>query len=181
MASDVNVRQRHILRNTAMVMAFFAMAAVAGLLRNIVIARQFGIGSDLDAYYAAFKLPDLLFTIVAGGALATAFIPVFARFLSADDLNGAWRLAAAITNLVVLVTSALAVAAALFAPALVRYVLAPGFDGAQQAETAGLMRLVLISIPIFGISAVQSSVLHGFKHFLLPALAPVVYPIGIMC
>jgi len=180
-ASDVNVRQRHILRNTAMVMAFFAMAAVAGLLRNIVIARQFGIGSDLDAYYAAFKLPDLLFTIVAGGALATAFIPVFARFLSADDLNGAWRLAAAITNLVVLVTSALAVAAALFAPALVRYVLAPGFDGAQQAETAGLMRLVLISIPIFGISAVQSSVLHGFKHFLLPALAPVVYPIGIMC
>ena len=58
---------------------------MAGFGRNIVIARQFGIGANLDAYYAAFKLPDLLFTIVAGGALATAFIPVFATFLAEDD------------------------------------------------------------------------------------------------
>lgn len=56
----------------------------------------------------------------------------------------------------------------------------PGFDAAQQAETVAVMRLVLISTLVFGVSAVQSSVLHGFKHFLLPALAPVVYPLGIV-
>jgi putative peptidoglycan lipid II flippase len=178
--ADAVARQRHIVRNTLLVMICFALAAAAGLARNIVIARQFGIGADLDAYYAAFRLPDLLFTVVAGGALATAFIPVFADFLTDHDLTGAWRLAAAITNLVLLVTSALAVVAAFAAPWLVRHVIAPGFGTAAQAETVQVMRLVLISVPIFGISAIQSSVLHGFKQFLLPALAPVVYPLGVI-
>ena len=81
MTLEASDRQRHILRNTFLVGVSFALAAGAGLVRNVVIGRLFGIGADLDAYYAAFKLPDLLFTIVAGGALATAFIPVFADFL----------------------------------------------------------------------------------------------------
>ena len=179
MTREASARQRHIVRNTLLVGVSFALAAAAGLVRNVVIARQFGIGADLDAYYAAFKLPDLLFTVVAGGALATAFIPVFAGFLADNDLKGAWRLASAITNLVVLIVSGLAAVAALLAPWLVRTLIAPGFDAAQQAETVAVMRLVLISTLVFGISAVQSSVLHGFKHFLLPALAPVVYPLGV--
>ena len=169
-----------IPRTTLIVAAAFGLAAAAGLLRNIILGRQFGIGADLDAYYAAFKLPDLLFSIVAGGALATAFIPVFADFLAADDRAGAWRLASAVTNLVVLVVTALAVVAGVAAPWLVGRVIAPGFTPAAQAETAAVMRILLVSTVIFGVSAVQGSVLHSFKHFLLPALAPVVYPLGIV-
>ena len=163
-----------------MVAGSFALAAGMGPLRNMVIAQQFGIGAELDAFYAAFKLPDLLFTIVAGGALATAFIPVLAEFVAQDDRAAVWRLASAITNLVVIAVCILAGLAALSAPWLVRTLIAPGFDAAQQAETALLMRIVLLSTIFFGISAVQSSVLHSFKHFLLPALAPVLYPLGIM-
>ena len=70
MTLEASARQRHLARNTLVVMASFALAAIAGLGRNIVIARQFGIGANLDAYYAAFKLPDLLFTIVAAAASA---------------------------------------------------------------------------------------------------------------
>jgi putative peptidoglycan lipid II flippase len=171
--------RRHLAANTLLVGALFALAAAAGIGRNIIIAHRFGIGADLDAYYAAFKLPDMLFTIVAGGALATAFIPVFAEFLAADDRQGAWRLASAVTNLVVLAVAVLAALAALTAPWLVHVVIAPGFDAAQQAETVSLMRIVLFSTLLFGVSAVQGSVLNGFKHFLLPALAPVLYPMGI--
>ena len=171
--------QSHIVRNTLLVAIFFGLATGAGLLRNVIIARQFGLGADLDAYFAAFKLPDLLFTIVAGGALATAFIPVFAEFLTNNDRSGAWRLASAITNLVVLVVGFFAMLAALAAPWLVSTLIAPGFTPDQQAETISIMRLVLISTIVFGISAVQSSVLHGFRHFLLPALAPILYPLGI--
>lgn len=173
-------RERHILGNTLVVAVAFSLAAAMGLVRNIIIARQFGLGAELDTFYAAFKLPDLLFTVVAGGALATAFIPVFTTFLAEEDRVGAWRLASAITNLVALVVSGLALLAALIAPWLVRVLLAPGFAPVQQIETAALMRIVLISTIFFGISAVQSSVLHSFKHFLLPALAPVVYPLGIV-
>jgi putative peptidoglycan lipid II flippase len=112
--------------------------------------------------------------------LATAFIPVFARFLSADDRAGAWRLASAVTNLVVVAVTGLAVVAGLLAPWIVRTLIAPGFTPAAQTETAAVMRILLLSTIVFGVSAVQGSVLHGFKHFLLPALAPVVYPLGIV-
>lgn len=172
-------RLPHIVRNVLVVAISFGLAAAAGLVRNIVIAAQFGIGKDLDAYYAAFKLPDLLFTIVAGGALATAFIPVFADFLADEDRAGAWRLASAITNIVFLVVTASAVIAGLLAPWLVRTVIAPGFGPAEQAQTVQVMRIVLVSTVIFGISAVQGSVLNGFKHFLLPALGAALYPLGI--
>ncbi len=85
-------RRRHLARNTLLVGASFGLAAAAGLVRNLVIARQFGIGANLDAYYPAFKLPELLFTVVAGGALATAFSPVLAGFLAEKIWRepGAW-------------------------------------------------------------------------------------------
>lgn len=172
-------RLPHIVRNVLVVAISFGLAAAAGLVRNMVIAAQFGIGADLDAYYAAFKLPDLLFTIVAGGALATAFIPVFADFLADEDRAGAWRLASAITNIVFIVVTVAAVIAGILAPWLVRTVIAPGFGPAEQAQTVQVMRIVLVSTVIFGVSAVQGSVLNGFKHFLLPALGAALYPIGI--
>ncbi len=172
-------RLPHIVRNVLVVAISFGLAAAAGLVRNMVIAAQFGIGADLDAYYAAFKLPDLLFTIVAGGALATAFIPVFADFLADEDRSGAWRLSSAITNIVFIVVTAAAVLAGLFAPWLVRVVIAPGFTPAEQAQTVQVMRIILVSTVIFGVSAVQGSALNGFKHFLLPALGAALYPIGI--
>jgi putative peptidoglycan lipid II flippase len=180
MSQSESARWRHIVRNSLLVGGAFGLAAVMGLVRNIIIARQFGIGADLDAYYAAFKLPDLLFTVVAGGALATAFIPVFTDVLTHKGLARAWRLASAITNLAVLIVGVFAVVAAIFAPWLIGTLIAPGFDAAQQAEAAGVMRIVLLSTLIFAVSAVQTGVLHGFKHFLLPALAPVLYPLGII-
>ncbi len=179
MTSSTSAEQRHINRNVLLVAACFLLAAAAGLARNLLIARQFGIGADLDAYYAAFKLPDLLFTVVAGGALATAFIPVFADFLALGDRPGAWRFAAAVINWAVLVTGGLAALAAIAAPWLVRAVIAPGFAPEQQAETAAVMRLVLISSVVFAISSVLGSALNGFRNFLWPALGPVLYPMGI--
>ncbi|MBN1936584.1 MAG: murein biosynthesis integral membrane protein MurJ [Anaerolineae bacterium] len=171
--------RRHLVLNTLLVAASFGLAAAAGLLRNAIIARQFGIGAQLDAYYAAFKLPDFLFTIVAGGSLATAFIPVFAGLLASGGRQAAWKLSSAVANLVIVLVGVLALLAGMLAPWLVRVLVAPGFDAQAQAETVTTMRLVLVSTLIFGISAVQTSILHGFKHFLFPALAPVVYPLGI--
>ncbi len=185
--------RRHIARNVLIVAASFGLAAAAGLFRNAVIASSFGIGTQLDAYYAAFKLPDLLFTVVAGGALATAFIPVFADTVASRDQQdtpsspvntgadrrAAWRFTAAVLNWVVLIVSSLALLAALLAPLIVRHVIAPGFDPGQQAETTAVMRIVLVSTVVFGVSAVLGSALNGLKHFFLPALAPAVYPLGI--
>jgi putative peptidoglycan lipid II flippase len=180
MDTHTSETQREISRNVIIVSAAFALAAAMGLWRNVVIAQQFGIGASLDAYYAAFKLPDLLFTVVAGGALATAFIPLFVDYLALHDRMGAWRFAAAVTNWAVVVTAALAAVAVLLAPWLVKVVIAPGFAPEIQAETISVMRIVLISTIAFAISSVQGSALQGFKSFLWPALGPVVYPLGII-
>ncbi len=170
---------RHLVRNILLVAASFGLAAAAGLLRNVIIARTFGIGTQLDVYYAAFRLPDLLFTVVAGASLSGAFVPVFAGLLAKGERQEAWHLASAVTNIVVVIVSVLALLIGLSAPWLVRVLVAPGFDVQARAQTVTMMRLVLISTVIFGVSAVQTNSLHGFKHFLFPALAPVVYPLGI--
>jgi putative peptidoglycan lipid II flippase len=175
----METEHRHIARNVTLVAMTFGLAALAGVVRNILIARQFGIGETLDAYYASFKLPDMLFTILAGGALSTAFIPVLAEHVALGDRRAAWRLTAAVMNWVVIAVGALALVAALLAPWLVRMVIAPGFPPAQQAETAAIMRVLLLSTLVFSVSGLLSSALNGFKHFLFPALSAVVYPLGV--
>jgi putative peptidoglycan lipid II flippase len=169
-----------IARAAGLVMALFIVSRVLGLLREMVISLQFGTGGDLDAYLAAFRLPDILFQIVAGGALASAFIPTFSAHLAQQDDRGAWRLASAIINLVLILTSALAALAALLAPWLVGTVVAPGFDAPRQALTADLMRLMLVTPVIFGVSGVIMGILNAQQHFLLPALAPILYNLGII-
>ena len=169
-----------IARAAGLVMALFVVSRALGLLREMVISHQFGTGGELDAYLAAFRLPDLLFQLVAGGALASAFIPTFASYLARDDKHGAWRLASAVINWVLILTSLLALAAALLAPWLVRAVIAPGFDPARQALTVSLMRLMLLTPAIFGVSGVVMGILNARQHFLLPALAPILYNLGII-
>ena len=169
-----------VARAAGLVMALFVASRAMGLLREIVIARQFGTSADLDAYLAAFRLPDMLFALMAGGALGSAFIPVFSDYLARGDEAGAWRLASAVINWVIVLLSVAGVVAALSAPALVATVIAPGFTPARQALTAELMRWMLISTTIFGISGVVMGILNARQHFLLPALAPIVYNAAII-
>jgi putative peptidoglycan lipid II flippase len=161
-------------------MLLFVASRAMGLLREMVIARQFGTSADLDAYLAAFRLPDLFFALMAGGALGSAFIPVFADYLARDDESGAWRLASATITWVLLLLCIAGVLAALGAPLLVGYVIAPGFAPAQQALTVELMRWMFVSTVIFGVSGVVMGILNARQHFLLPALAPVIYNAAII-
>lgn len=161
-------------------MALFIVSRALGLLREMVISHQFGTSGDLDAYLAAFRLPDILFQVVAGGALASAFIPTFSTYLAHEDEQGAWRLASAIINLVLLATTVLAALAWLLAPWLVHTIIAPGFGPARQALTVELMRVMLVTPVIFGVSGIAMGILNAEQHFVLPALAPILYNLGII-
>ena len=177
-SSSSNARQ--VARAASLVMALFVASRAMGLLREMVIARQFGTSAELDAYLAAFRLPDLFFALMAGGALGSAFIPVFAAYLAREDGQGAWRLASAVINWVFLLLSVAGALAALFAPTLVAILIAPGFTLAQQALTVELMRWMLVSTVIFGVSGVVMGILNARQHFLLPALGPVIYNAAII-
>lgn len=175
-----SISGRQVAQAAGLVMAMFIASRILGLVREIVIAHQFGTSAALDAYLAAFRLPDTLFQVVAGGALGSAFIPTFAGYLARDDRQGAWRLAGAVINWALLTLTALALLSAWGAPWLVARVIAPGFSPSQQALTVELMRLMLISTVIFGVSGVVMGALNARQHFLLPALAPLVYNLAII-
>jgi len=166
---------RRIARAASLVMALFIVSRALGLVREMVIGARFGASADLDAYLAAFRLPDLIFTLVAGGALASAFIPTFSERLAHGDVDDAWTLASKVGNLLLLSLISWAVLAGLLAQPLVAHIIAPGFTPEQQALTVSLMRWMLLSTVIFGISGLIMGVLQSFHHFLLPALAPVLY------
>ena len=135
----------HISRSALIIAIFIALEKLLGFVRQLIIARQFGLSSELDAFNAANNLPDLIFALVSGGALAIALIPVLSEYLESKGRPVMWDLFSRIANLVFLVTAGLSVVVAIFADQFVSYRLGvvPGFDPAQQGLVADLMRLNL--------------------------------------
>ncbi|MEA4906124.1 MAG: murein biosynthesis integral membrane protein MurJ [Anaerolineaceae bacterium] len=158
----------------------FALDKGLAILRQVVIARQFGLSSELDAFNVANNIPDLLFALISGGALAIAFIPVLSEVLTLEGRQAAWTLFSNIANLAFLITAALAVIVAFLAVPLVHGELgiAPGFEADQQALVVDLMRLNLVATLIFSISGLVMAGLQANQHFLLPAVAPLLYNLG---
>lgn len=173
-------RQRRLARSTLLVICAFAGAKLISLVQTVVIAQVFGLSAELDAYVAANGLPELIYTLIAGGAMAHAFIPIFSGLLARGNLAGAWRTATLVINCVFLATLLLSLLTFLAAPWLVATLVAPGFDATAQAQTVILMRILLLTTLIFSVSGICMGILQSHNHFLLPALAPVLYDVGIL-
>jgi len=167
-------------KSTLIVAVFFGLEKVLGFVRQIIIARQFGLSPKLDAFNAANNLPDLLFALISGGALAIAFIPVLTETLQKQDRQAAWDLFSRIANLMFLVTASIAVVLAVLAVPLVDRVIAPGFSAEQQQLVVNIMRLDLINTLIFSLSGLVIAGLQANQHFLLPAMAPAMYDLGML-
>jgi putative peptidoglycan lipid II flippase len=165
---------------TIMLAAFFAVDKALAILRQIIIGRQFGLTHELDVFNVANNVPDLLFALISGGALAMAFIPVLSDVMTQEGRSTAWVLFSRIANLAFLLSAGAALLVGIFAPQLIRSEIgiAPGFDLAQQALTVELMRWDLLAMLIFSISGLVMAGLQANQHFLLPAMAPIFYNIG---
>ena len=177
-----NNANRQIARAAGTVMFAFAFGQIIGLIRRILVAQAFGAGAELDAFIAANRVSETLFNLVAGGALGSAFIPTFTGLLTKDKKESAWKLASAVANWIVLVLSLLAALSAFFAPQIVRHALAPGFSANPQqfTLTVALLRIQLISAILFGLSGLLMGILNSHQIFLIPALTPSMYQIGMI-
>ncbi len=160
-------------------MAAFLLSNLTGLFRQILIADAFGTSRELDAFAAAARFPDLLFNLVAGGALASAFVPTLAGLVAREERAGAWRLVSGTINLVALTLVAVSALSAVFAPQVVR-VIASGLAPEERPLAEALLRILLISPAIFGVSGLLMGVLNVHQNFLLPALAPTCYWLGMI-
>lgn len=160
-------------------MASFVGSRALGLVRDVVIGAQFGTSRDLDLYRTAFVLPDTIFNLVAGGALGSALVPVFASYLSQGNRGRLLRLASSVANLVLLAALGAAAAAAAAAPWLLP-TLFPGFEPEAFDRLVQLVRVMLVQPVLFGVAEVARRLLNVHQHFLLPALAPLLYNLSII-
>lgn len=174
-----SLENRRIARDAGTVMIAIILGQVFSLLSSILITQSFGTGIPNEAFNASNRLPDILYQLIAGGALASAFIPTFTTLLTRGDRDKAWLLASAIGNIITLIFIVLGILTAIFAPWVVRNILAPGFtDPVKFKLTVELVRIQMAAPVIFGISGLIMGILNSHRSFLWPALAPMMYSIG---
>ena len=161
-----------------------------GVFRDRILAGEFGAGDTLDIYYAAFRVPDLIFNLLVLGAISAGFIPIITclirdplcriRTMFSESPNReAWELVSNILNVLGLVLLVLSGLGILFAPGLTKLI-APGFSPEKQALTVALTRIMFLSPVFLGISSVLGGVLQSYKRFFVYSLAPIMYNIGII-
>ncbi len=149
-----------------------------GMIRQRLLVGTFGAGDKLDAYFAAFQVPDLAYNFLILATLSVAFIPIFCDYLNRDKKE-AWHIANSILNLIIIVMGLLSFVLFILAPQFVKLV-SPGFSGEKYQLTVGLTRILILSPWLFSISSVFSSILNSFKSFTLVAIAPLLYNLGII-
>lgn len=149
-----------------------------GLFRDRILAGKFGAGNELDMYYAAFRIPDLVFSLLVLGAISAGFIPVFVDYLHKDK-DESWYLANSVLNLMGLSLIVICSIAIIFTPWLIKLV-APGFSSEKLSTTIQLTRIMFLSPFFLGLSAIFGGVLQSFRCFLAYALGPILYNLGII-
>lgn len=149
-----------------------------GMIRERLLVGAFGTGDNLDAYFAAFQIPNFAYNLLILATLSVAFIPVFCQYLN-QDKEQAWRIANSVLNLTIIIMGVLSFALFILAPWFVRFV-SPGFSGDKYSLTVELTRILILSPWLFSISSVFSSILNSFRSFILVAIAPLLYNLGII-
>lgn len=165
--------------SAVIVMAGYSLAIVLGIARGQVLSRVFGTSPEYDAFVAANTIPELLFNMLSGGALAFAFIPIYADILKTGSSQNANRLFSSVFNSVLILASIAALISALAAPFLIERVV-PGYSPEQKVLTVQLMRVLLLTTVVFAVSSLLMGSLQAHTHFLLPAIAPSLYTLGVI-
>jgi putative peptidoglycan lipid II flippase len=173
------VTARTLARAGLVVAAAYFLSRVLGWVRILVITNIFHAGTELDAYFAAFRLPDAIFQLVAAGALSSAMVPVLANLFTTDEEQRAWKVVSTVLNILLLALAALAAIVAVFAPQIVP-IFTPGFDAVGTELTVRLTRIMLLSPVLLALGAVASSVLNARGRFGAAAVAPSLYNLAII-
>jgi len=168
-----------LARAGLIVSSTYLVARILGYVRVLIIGTTFGAGPDLDAFFAAFRIPDLIFQLVAAGAVASALVPMIAGPLVTGAQARAWSVVSTVTNLMLIGLAVLAVVAFIFAEPMVALI-TPGFDSAELAHTVELTRIMLAAPILLALGAVATSALNADRRFAASALAPLVYNLAII-
>jgi putative peptidoglycan lipid II flippase len=173
-------REFSVAEASFILMASFFLSAALGAVRQVLFNAQFGVGSEANAYYAAFRLPDTLFSLIAGGALSSAMIPVLLGAVREDGDEAGGRLINLVMTVLLAFFALVVLLGEIFTPAFVNGLLAPGFDADTGRLTVALTRIMLIQPLILAAGSVATAVLNSRNRFLLTALSVVSHNVALI-
>lgn len=180
LGANLSLRRFSVTEAALLLMMAYLASKGLGVLRQSIFNALFGTGPDATAYFAAFNLPDTLFNLIAGGALSSAFIPVFVGYEQQRGDREAWRLASLVLNVLMVSLVAVILLAELLAPQFVNNFLVPGLPPYEKALTTTLTRIMLLHSLILGVGSVATAILNSRQQFLLPALSIAIYDLGLI-
>jgi len=155
------------------------ISRVLGVVRDWLLAKTFGAGPELDVYFAAFRIPDLVYNILIAGGVIVAFLPLFSEYFSKGKKEDAWRFTNNTLNIFLFLLIFLCLILFIFASPLMKLI-TPGFSPEQLQKTIFLTRLLFLSPILLGLSAIFSGALQYFNRFLVYSLCPILYNLGII-
>src|SRR3989344_3534112 len=174
------MRTQNTILSAAFVLALSAgVNAVLGFVKSRLLAQHFGVSDDLSVFYTADRIPNLIYSVLVIGALSTIFIPIF-NGLYKKNKDSAWKAASSIINASVLFFMIMGGIIFIFAPQIMQVLSVNKFTPEQIQLGASLMRIMLAGQFILIISSFLTSLLQSFKYFLIPAVAPVIYSLGMI-
>ncbi len=176
--SFLNKQSKTIAAAAVILGAASLVSRLLGLFRDRILAGRFGAGDELDIYYAAFRIPDLVYSLLVLGAISAGFIPVFINYLQKDKKQ-AWHLTNSVLNLMALSLLVICALLIILAPWIIKLV-APGFSSEKLSLTVQLTRIMFLSPFFLGLSAVFGGILQSFRRFLIYSLGPIMYNLGII-
>lgn len=154
------------------------ISGILGLVSDIILAGKFGIKAESNIYFAAFRIPDLVYNLLIVGGLGIAFLPIFSEFYSKDK-EEAWKMTNLVLNVFLFLLFLISLILFIFTPVLIRFI-APGFSLEDKAKVVSLTRIMFLSPIFFGLSSVFSGILQYFNRFLVYSIAPIFYNLGII-
>jgi putative peptidoglycan lipid II flippase len=170
---------RALARAGLIVSGAFLVSRVLGWVRVVVIVNGGLPASDLDSFFSAFRLPDLVFQLVAAGALSSAVIPVVSSLLATDQTARAWRVVSTIANLMLAALLVLALFVFVAAPLIIPWI-TPGYTEAQWSQIVDLTRIMILGPIFLALGSLVTSILNAQGRFAASAIAPIVYNLAII-
>ncbi len=171
--------QTKTINRAALILAISAMLSrLLGVVRDSLLYHTFGAGRELDAYFAAFRVPDLVYNILIAGGVVVAFLPLFSEYFLKSK-EEAWKFANNVLNVFLIFLVSISLIFAVFAPFFVKLI-TPGFDSEQISLVVLLSRILFLSPILLGLSSLFSGVLQYFNKFLVYSLSPILYNFGII-
>ncbi|PKM89709.1 MAG: murein biosynthesis integral membrane protein MurJ [Firmicutes bacterium HGW-Firmicutes-12] len=170
---------KSVAKAAGLLMVAMTLSRILGYVRDMVIYARFGQNSFTDAYNAAFSIPDFLYYLLVGGALSSAFIPVFSSFIATKKEEEGWLVASTIFNIIIILMLFGIAVGFVFAPNLI-YILVPGFAPENLELTVTMTRIMFLQTFFMALNGISMGILNSYHHFFAPALGAVVYNLGII-